>query len=66
MVMLSRLTAHSHSSRQVWTADMNLNFDLKALQDALAQQQGNGMGLPDIQAPEPDVFPAQQPSIPVS
>ena len=40
---------------------MNFNFDLKALQEALAQQQGNGMGLPDIQAPTPDVFPAQQP-----
>ena len=40
---------------------MNFNFDLKALQEALAQQQGNGMGLPSIQAPTPDIFPAQQP-----
>lgn len=39
---------------------MNFNFDLKALQEALAQQQGNGMGLPSIQTPVPDVFPAQQ------
>ena len=37
------------------------NFDLKALQDALAQQQGAGMGLPSIQTPTPDVFPAQEP-----
>ena len=44
---------------------MNFNFDLKALQEALAQQQGNGMGLPSIQTPTPDVFPAQRPSIPV-
>ena len=52
------------------------NFDLKALQEALAKQQGNGMGLPpmgggplggamaqqqpQIPVPEPDIFPAQQ------
>ena len=54
-----------------------VNFDLEALQKALAQQQGSGMGLPpmgggplagamaqqqpQIPVPEPDIFPAQQP-----